>query len=104
MLAVVEHEDGVVVTVAYGTSKKVQQLAAGEFAIRKAANKAAYELARLSFDTRFDLSNRVDLPWNDTFFAVPPNPAHGRSPRLGSLHIGMMLALKAAAIALTGSS
>lgn len=100
VLAVTEHEDGIVVTVAYGTSQKVQQLAAGEFAIRKAENKAAYELAGLSYDTKFDLRNRVELPWNDTFFAVPSNPAHGQTPKLGSLHIGMERALKAAAKAI----
>lgn len=97
VLAVTEREDGIVVTVAYGTSQKMQQLAAGEFAIRKAENKAAYELAGLSYDTKFDLRNRVELPWNDSFFAVPPNPLHGQIPKLGSLHIGMERALKAAA-------
>lgn len=100
VLAVTEHEDGVVVTVAYGTSQKVQQLAAGEFAIRKAENKAAYALAGLSYDTKFDLRSRVDLPWNDTFFAVPPNPAHGQTPKLGSMHIELERALKAAAKAI----
>jgi hypothetical protein len=89
-----------VVTVAYGTSQKMQRLAAGEFAIRKAENKAAYELAGLSYDTKFDLRNRVELPWNDSFFAVPPNPPHGQIPKLGSLHIGMERALKAAANAI----
>jgi hypothetical protein len=97
VLAVTEHEDGIVVTVAYGTSQKVQQLTAGEFAIRKAESKAAYELAGLSYDTKFDLRNRVELPWNDNFFAVPPNPTHGQTPKLGSLHIGMERALRAAA-------
>lgn len=100
VLAVTEHEDGIVVTVSYGTSQKVQQLAAGEFVIRKAESKAAYELAGLSYDTKFDLRNRINLPWNDIFFAVPPNPAHGQTPQLGSLHIGVMRALKTAAKAI----
>lgn len=100
VLAVTEHEDGIVITVAYGTSQKLQQLTAGEFVIRKAENSAAYELAGLSYDTKFDLRNRVELPWNDTFFAVPPNPAHGQTPKLGSLHIAMERALKAAAKAI----
>lgn len=100
VLSVAIREDGIVVTVAYGTSQKVQQLAAGEFAIRKAENKAAYELAGLSYDSKFDLRNRIDLPWNDTFFAVPPNPAYGQIPKLGSLHIGLERALKAAAKAI----
>ena len=81
-------------------SAPVDRLATGEFAIRKAENKAAYELAGLSYDTKFDLRNKVELPWNDSFFAVPPNPAHGQTPKLGSLHIGMTRALQAAAKAI----
>ena len=92
-----EHEDGVVVTVAYGTSQKLDRMVPGEFAIRKAENKVAYELAGLSYDTRFDLRNRVELPWNDSFFAVPPSPAHGQTPKLGILHIALMRSLTAAA-------
>ena len=97
VVSVTEHEDGIAVTVAYGTSQKIDRLAAGEFAIRKAENKTAYELARLSYDTKFDLRNRLELPWNDSFFAVPPNPANGQTPKLGSLHIGMTRVLEAAA-------
>jgi hypothetical protein len=96
VVAVTEHEDGIVVKVAYGTSQKLDRLAAGEFAIRKAESKAAYEAAGLSYDTKFDLRHLVELPWNDTFFAVPPNPAHGRTPKLGSLHIGLKRAFEAA--------
>ena len=96
VFSVTEHEDGIMVTVVYGTSQKIDRLAAGEFAIRKAENKAAYDLAGLSYDTKFDLRNRVELPWSDTFFAVPPNPAHGQRPKLGGLHISMMRALEAA--------
>jgi hypothetical protein len=97
VVAVAEHEDGTTVTVAYGTSQKVDRLVAGEFAIRKVDHRAAYEVAGLSFDTKFDLRNRVELPWNDCFFSVPPNPAHGQTPKLGVLHVGMMRALEAAA-------
>jgi hypothetical protein len=93
---VTEYDDGVTVSVAYGTSQKTDRMVAGEFAIRKAEHKTAYELAGLSYDTKFDLRNIVELPWNDSFFAVPPNPAHGQTPKLGSLHIGMMRALQAA--------
>lgn len=100
VVAVAEHEDGIAVTVAYGTSQKLDRLAAGEFAIRKAENKTAYEMAGLSYDTKFDLRNRVELPWDDTFFTVPPNPTHGQTPKLGSLHIAMEPALRAAAKAI----
>lgn len=100
IVSVTEHEDGCTVKVAYGTSQKVDRLNAGEFAIRKGENKTAYEVAGLSFDTKFDLRNMVELPWNDRFFSVPPNPSHGQTPKLGSLHIGMNRALNAAAQAI----
>jgi len=97
VVAVTEYADGVVVTVAYGASQNLDRLVAGEFAIRKLQNRAAYEMAEISFDTKFDLRHRVGLPWSDAFFAVPPNPTHGQTPKIGSLHIGMAAALKAAA-------
>lgn len=75
VVSVTEHEDGVAVMVAYGTSQKLDRLAAGEFAIRKAQNRAAYEMAGLSYDTKFDLRNRVELPWNDTWRDGTP-PTH----------------------------
>ncbi len=100
VLAITEYEDGVTVTVAYGTSQNVDNLFAGEFAIRKGTHKAAYEVAGLSYDTKFDLGNKVELPWNEVFFAVPPSPAHGQIPKLGSLHVGMMRILEAAAKAI----
>lgn len=96
VVAVTEHEDGTTVTVVYGSSQKLDRLATGEFAIQKAENKTACELAGLSYDTKFDLRNKVELPWNNSFVAVPPNPAHGQTPKLGSLHIGMTRTLQAA--------
>jgi PemK-like, MazF-like toxin of type II toxin-antitoxin system len=100
VISVLEYEDGGAVKVAYGTSQKVDQLSACEFAIRKAEDKTAYEVAGFSYDTKFDLRNMVELPWNDSFFSVPPNPSHGQTPKLGSLHIGMNRALNAAAQAI----
>lgn len=100
VVSVFEYEDGWTVKVAYGTSQKVDRLNAGEFAIRKGENKAAYEFAGLSYDTKFDLGNMVEVPWSDTFFSVPPNPAHGQTPKLGGLHMSMSKALNAAAQAI----
>ena len=93
---VIEREDGVSVVVAYGTSQGVPKLYAGEFAITKQADPAAYAAAGLSFDTKFDLRQRVELPWNEDFFAVPPLAPHGQQPRLGMLHASMSLAAQAA--------
>lgn len=100
MISVTEYEDGFTVTVVYGTSRKVNRLMAGEFAIRKAEHEAAFKAAGLSYDTKFDLRERVELPWNDRFFSIPPHPANGQTPKLGSLHIDMHRALIAAAQAI----
>ena len=80
-----------------GISKKLDRLTAGEFAIRAQADRAAYVMAGLSFDTKFNLAKSIELPWNDYFFAVPSDMPHGQTPKLGSLHIGMGRALEAAA-------
>ncbi|WP_235581384.1 MULTISPECIES: hypothetical protein [unclassified Rhizobacter] len=88
------------VTVAYGTSQHVKRLHAGEFAITKPGHRAAYDSAGLSFDTRFDLRQSVELPWTTDFFAVPPRAPHGQNPKLGSLHASMMRAAQAASRAL----
>jgi hypothetical protein len=71
-------------------------LQAGEFAIRRLENAAAYLLAGLSYDTKFDLGKTLSLPWDSMFFAVPPDPRHGQTPKLGSLHSGMMKVAEAA--------
>lgn len=93
---VVEYEDGSTVTVAYGTSQGLQRLHAGEFAIAKQRDPAAYAAAGLSFDTKFDLRQRIELPWSADFFGVPAHAPHGQNPKLGSLHASMMRALQAA--------
>ena len=97
VISIVEHDDGVMIRVAYGTSQKTDRLVSGEFAIPKAENKTAYAMAGLSYDTKFNLRNIVELPWNDSFFAVPPDSRYGQTPKLGSLHIVMRKALEAAA-------
>ena len=98
VVCVTEYQDGIAVQVAYGTSQKTDRPFAGEFVIRKIENKAAYAMAGLSYDTKFDLRNIVELPWNDSFFTVPPNPQYGQTPKLGSLHIGIRMAFEAAAL------
>jgi len=97
VLIVTEHEDGIAVSVAYGTSQKLDRLVVGEFLLRKADNAAAFQLAGLSHDTKFDLGKTVELPWNETFFAVAPEARFGQTPKLGSLHASMMKAVAGAA-------
>ena len=97
VVTVTEFNDGIVVSVAYGTSKGLARLSSGEFAIRRDVNRAAYELAGLSYDTKFDLAHVVELPWDETFFAIPPDTRLGQSPKLGTLHSSMMRAAQPAA-------
>lgn len=84
-----------VVEVSYGTSQKVDELHAGEFSITP-ADGAAYATAGLSFPTKFDLSARVELDYNDVWFAVAAGAPHGQTPKLGLLHPGLMRRAKAA--------
>ena len=77
------------VLVAYGTSKRVARLYRGEFAITS-ADADAYRAAGLSYDTKFNLVRRVQLPFNDEYFRVPPGAPHGQRPKLGVLHAGLM--------------
>jgi mRNA-degrading endonuclease toxin of MazEF toxin-antitoxin module len=93
---------GAVVAVVYGTSRRLDRLLSGEFAIRKTQNPAAFTLAGLSFDTKFNFKQIVELPWTEAFFKVPPKASHGQSPKLGTLHPSMMQAARAAYLAATG--
>jgi hypothetical protein len=77
------------VLVAYGTSQRVDQLYRGEFAIT-AADADAYRTAGPSYDTKFNLVRRLQLPFNDEYFCVPPGAPHGQRPKLGVLHAGLM--------------
>lgn len=86
------------VRVAYGTSQRVTQLRSGEFAIAP-ADPAAYQLAGLSYPTKFDLRQLVLLPYNSDWFAVPPGAPHGQLPRLGTLHPSLLQRFRAAAVA-----
>lgn len=72
--------------VAYGTSQKLNRLLAGEFAVTKQTDPAAYSLAGLSFDTKFSFNQTFVLPYNNTWFKSPPAAAFGNTPKLGLLH------------------
>jgi hypothetical protein len=86
------------VLVAYGTSQRVTELHAGEFAILP-ADAGAYQLSGLSFPTKFDLARSVLLPYTLEWFAVPPGTPHGQTPRLGTLHPSLLHRFRAAATA-----
>jgi hypothetical protein len=88
-----------IVQVAYGTSKKTTELHAGEFAILRHRDRAAFEEANLSFDTKFDLNRLLELPYSDDWFSIPPGAPRGPLPKLGTLHATMMRSLSAAYLA-----
>jgi hypothetical protein len=84
------------VRVAYGTSQRVTALRAGEFAILAAQHRAAYLAAGLSYGTKFNLKQALDLAFNTEWFSVPPAAPHGQTPKLGTLHPSMVRAVQAA--------
>ena len=86
-----EADEGMIfVSVAYGISQKTDRLYSGEFRIAKAEHPAAHKSAGLSYDTKFDLSKVLELPFNDAYFSVPPHAPHGQNPKLGTLHPSMV--------------
>jgi hypothetical protein len=97
-------DDDSVIKVAYGTSQHLNRMLSGEFAIRKQDNPSAYLLAGLSYDTKFDLRNIANIPWNNDFFEVPHMAPHGNNPKLGTLHACMMKACMSTAHAARNDS
>jgi hypothetical protein len=89
VIEVAERPDGTSVTVVYGTSKRVDRLSSGEFAITRQGSAAAYKVAGLSYDTKFDFKRAAELPWTEEFFAVPPGAPNGQQPKLGILHAAL---------------
>lgn len=96
VLKVEVRSDGASVQVAYGTSKHLNRLKTGEVAITKARYPAAYSLAGLAYDTKFDFKVLVDLPWTDKYFEVLALNKAGNTPRIGTLHASVMHAVEAA--------
>jgi hypothetical protein len=96
VVAVETREDGDVVSVVYGTSQNVTRLKAGEVAIAQAKHPAAYALAGLAYDTKFDFKVVVDLAWSDRYFKVLPKNRHTNNPKIGTLHATVLHAVEAA--------
>ena len=84
-----------IVRVVYGTSQRTNTLYRGEFVIMRNKNPVAYEMAGLSYDTKFDFKQSLDLPYTTEWFSVPPVAAHGQSPKLGTLHPSLVRAVEA---------
>lgn len=84
------------VRIAYGTSQRATILYSGEFSILRGRNAAAYKTAGLSYDTKFNLKQAIDLPYTSEWFSVPPAAPHGQTPKLGTLHPSLVPAAQAA--------
>jgi mRNA-degrading endonuclease toxin of MazEF toxin-antitoxin module len=96
VVGVEAREDGMVVRVAYGTSQHLSRLKTGEVAITQEKHPAAYALAGLAYDTKFDLKVVVALAWSDRYFKVPLRNRHGNTPKIGTLHATVLRAVEAA--------
>lgn len=96
VLRVESREDGDLVRVAYGTSRNVTRLKTGEVAIIQVNHPAAYALAGLAYDTKFDFKVIVDLAWSDRYFKVPLRNRHGNTPKIGTLHATVLHSVEAA--------
>lgn len=96
VMSVERREDGDLVSVVYGTSQHLTRLKTGEVAITQAKHPAAYALAGLAYDTKFDFKVIVDLPWSDRYFKVPVRNPHGNTPKLGTLHATVLRAVEVA--------
>ena len=84
------------VQVAYGTSQKTTTLYQGEFVILRGKNQVAYDAANLSFNTKFNLKQVLELPFSTEWFSVPPAAPNGQIPKLGTLHPSMVRTVQAA--------
>jgi hypothetical protein len=84
------------VNVAYGTSQRTTTLYRGEFSILRERNPTAYQTSGLSYDTKFNLKQAIDLPYNTDWFSVPPAAPQGQIPNLGALHASLVPAVQAA--------
>jgi hypothetical protein len=73
-----------IVTVIYGTTKKLNRIYPSEFAIEK-ADGASFNLSGLAADTKFDFNHRVKLPYCSTWFGSAPGQPFVNHPRLGVL-------------------
>ena len=96
VLSVTRRDDGDQVSVVYGTSRHLKRLKTGEVAITQAKNPAAYALAGLAYDTKFDFKVIVNLPWSDRYFKVPARNPYGNTPKIGTLHATILRTIETA--------
>lgn len=83
------------VEVAYGTSRKLERIYPGEFAISP-RDGVAFAASGLSYPTKFDVSRTLFLPYSEEWFSVPPGAPFGQTPKLGILHPSLVRQARAA--------
>jgi hypothetical protein len=83
------------IVVAYGTSQKTDRLHSGEFVIAR-PDGDAWRLSGLSYETKFNLRQTVELPFNSEWFAVSPGAPFGQNPKCGLLHPSLLRRAQAA--------
>ena len=96
VMAVENREGGDLVSVVYGTSQNVTRLKTEEVAITQAMHPAAYALAGLAYDTKFDFKVVIELAWSDRYFKLLPKNRHTNNPKIGTLHATVMHAVEVA--------
>ena len=96
VMRVERRQDGDLVSLVYGTSKNLTRLRSGEVAITQSKNPAAYALAGLAYDTKFNFKVIVELPWTDRYFKVPTRNLHGNTPKIGTLHATILHSVEVA--------
>ncbi len=83
------------VRVACDTSQRTTSLQRSEVSILRNRNAAAYAIAGLSYDTKCDLTQVLDLPYTSEWFSVPPAAPPGQTPKLGTLHPSLVRVVEA---------
>lgn len=85
------------VRIAAGTSRKTT--GAGVYPwelLLESDGSSAFQASGLSYSTKFNIRNTLELPYTALFFEPPPLRPHGATPKLGSLHASYMAALRTA--------
>ena len=73
-----------VVTIIYGTTKKLDRLYPSEFKIEK-KDGPSFKVSGLASDTKFDFDHQVKLPFCSTWFGKAPGQVSLKERRLGVL-------------------
>lgn len=83
------------VEVIFGTSRRIDRIFPGEFAITP-ADGGAFELSGLSYATKFNTARAMFLPYDNSWFDVAPGAPYGQTPKLGVLHPVLLRRIEAA--------